>query len=108
MRPRNWHVTEMMTDNLAQIVLRHSYPQITCDVVVDLPVERQIALAARLKLHTKLKISAVESASCLPPELLEQFHVGLNSFGIVHAKLIHVKLRDLCDVSTNAKAYDAV
>lgn len=34
-RPRHLHVAEIMTDNLAQIVLRHSYPQITCYVVVD-------------------------------------------------------------------------
>lgn len=46
---------------MVQIVLRHSYPQITCYVVVvvGLPAERQIALAARLKLYTKLKIFAV-------------------------------------------------
>lgn len=67
----------MMTDNLAQIALRHSCPQTTCYVVVvDLPVERQIALAARLKLHTKLKISTVSRPLSATGASGTQFHVG--------------------------------
>lgn len=97
------------TDNTAQIVLRHSYPQITCYVVVvdDLPVERQIALAARLKLHTKLKIFAFSRALPATGASGTQFTIGFHSFDIVHANLVHVKLFVLSDVSSNVKV-DAV
>lgn len=85
-------------------MLRHSYPQITCYVVVDLPVEQRIALAARLKLHTKLKIFAVSRPL---PASGTVSHWFFTHFDIVHANLEHVKLCDSGDVSSNAKA-DAV
>lgn len=79
------------TDNTAQIVLRHSYPQITCYVVVDLPVQRQIALAARLKLHTKLEIFAVSRPKPATGASGTQFHIGFHSFDTVHSNLVRVK-----------------